>query len=157
MQQLSRGGPLHCDHRIALDEGNMTRGRLASLALAALLLSLAAPGGALAASFSITTPYPAVTVQAGNTVDFDLTITTPSPERVNLALSGVPTGWTGTITGAGNSIDAVFTGGSTPPAVQLSIKVPQDAGVKSQHVVSQRVILAPCLDQLAISSAGTSS
>jgi hypothetical protein len=29
--------------------------------------------------------------------------------------------------------------------------------VKSQPVVSQRVILAPCLDQLAISSAGTSS
>jgi len=31
------------------------------------------------------------------------------------------------------------------------------AAVKSQHVVSQRVILAPCLNQLAISSAGTSS
>ncbi len=29
--------------------------------------------------------------------------------------------------------------------------------VKSHHVVSQRAILAPCLDQLAISSAGTSS
>lgn len=132
--QLSRGGPLHCDHRIALDEGKMTRGRLASLALAALLLLLAAPGGALAASFSITTPYPAVTVQAGNTVEFDLAVTTPSPERVNLALSGVPTGWTATITGAGNSIDAVYTGGSTPPAVQLSVKVPQDAGVSTQTI-----------------------
>ncbi|MGO9179732.1 MAG: NEW3 domain-containing protein [Candidatus Limnocylindrales bacterium] len=112
----------------------MTRARLASLVLAALLLSLAAPDGALAASFSITTPYPAVTVQAGNTVEFDLTVTTPTPERVNLALSGVPTGWTGTITGAGNSIDAVYTGGSTPPAVQLSVKVPQDAGVSTQTI-----------------------
>jgi len=113
----------------------MTRGRLASLSLAALLLlSAVAPGGALAASFSITTPYPAVTVQAGNTVTFDLTVTTPSPERVNLAVGGVPSGWTGTITGAGNSIDAVYTGGTTPPAVQLSVKVPQDAAAGTQTI-----------------------
>ncbi len=111
----------------------MTRGRLASLSLAALLLlSAASPGIVSAASLSISTPYPAVTVQAGNTVTFDLTVTTPSPERVGLAVSGAPSGWTATITGGGNTIDAVYTGGTTPPAVQLSVKVPQDASTGTQ-------------------------
>ena len=134
MRGLSRGGLCNRDRRIAFDEGNMTRGRLAFLVLAALLLPLGVPSGTLAASFSITTPYPAVTVQAGNTVSFDLTVTTPTPERVDLALSGVPAGWTGTITGAGNSIDAVYTVGSPPPAVQLSVKVPQDAAASTQTI-----------------------
>ena len=106
----------------------MTRGRVASLSLAALLLlTTAAPGAALAASFSVYTPYPAVTVQPGNTVSFDLTVTTPSPERVDLSTSGTPSGWTATLTGGGNTIDAVYTGGSTPPSVSLAVKVPQDA------------------------------
>jgi uncharacterized membrane protein len=110
----------------------MTRGRLASLSLAALLvLTAASPGMVSAASFSISTPYPAVTVQAGNTVTFDLTVTTPSPERVDLAVSGAPSGWTATITGGGNTVDAVYTGGTTPPSVQLSVKVPQDAAAGS--------------------------
>ncbi|HXQ95433.1 MAG TPA: NEW3 domain-containing protein, partial [Candidatus Acidoferrales bacterium] len=128
------GGLCNRDRRFVCDEGNMTRGRLAFLVLAALLLPLAVPSGTLAASFSITTPYPAVTVQAGNTVSFDLTVTTPTPERVDLALRGVPAGWTGTITGAGNSIDAVYTVGSPPPAVQLSVKVPQDAAAGTQTI-----------------------
>ncbi len=106
----------------------MTRGRLTSLALAALLLLTAlSPGTVAAATFSISTPYPAVTVQPGNTVSFDLNVTTPAPERVGLAVSGVPQGWTATLTGGGNTIDAVYTGGTTPPSVQLSVKVPQDA------------------------------
>ncbi len=135
MWGLSRDGLCNRDRRIAFDEGNMTRGRLAFLVLAALLLPLGVPSGTLAASFSITTPYPAVTVQAGNTVSFDLTVTTPTPERVDLALRGVPAGWTGTITGAGNSIDAVYTVGSPPPAVQLSVKVPQDAAASTQTII----------------------
>ena len=111
----------------------MTRSRLASLSLAAaLLLSVASPGAAWAASFSIYTPYPAVTVQPGNTVTFELTVTTPAPERVDLAVGGVPSGWTANLTGGGNTIDAVYTGGTTPPAVQLSVKVPQNASPGTQ-------------------------
>ncbi len=107
----------------------MTRGRLASLPLTALLLlSALSPGAVAAASFSLTTPYPAVTVQPGNTVTFDLSVTTPTPERVGLAVSGTPAGWTASLTGGGNTIDAVYTAaGATPPPVQLSVKVPQDA------------------------------
>ncbi len=107
----------------------MTRGRLASLSLSVLLLLAAlSPGAVAAASFAITTPYPAVTVEAGSTVTFDLNVTTPAPERVDLAVSGTPAGWTASLTGGGNTIDAVYTAaGATPPPVQLSVKVPQDA------------------------------
>ena len=138
----------------------MTRGRLASLSVAALLiLSAASPGIVAAAGFSISTPYPAVTVQAGNTVTFDLTVTTPSPERVNLAVSGTPSGWTANITGGGNTIDAVYTGGTTPPSVQLSVKVPQDASSGTQALsvtatTSQGTQTLPITIQVESASAG---
>ena len=138
----------------------MTRGRLASLSVAALLiLSAASPGIVSAAGFSISTPYPAVTVQAGNTVTFDLTVTTPSPERVNLAVSGTPSGWTANITGGGNTIDAVYTGGTTPPSVQLSVKVPQDASSGTQALsvtatTSQGTQTLPITIQVESASAG---
>ncbi len=138
----------------------MTRGRLASLSLAALLvLAAASPGMVSAASFSISTPYPAVTVQAGNTVTFDLTVTTPSPERVDLAVSGAPSGWTATITGGGNTVDAVYTGGTTPPSVQLSVKVPQDAAAGSHALTvsataAQGTQTLPITIQVETASAG---
>lgn len=111
----------------------MTRIRLAGLALAtSLIVLLGAPGALLAASFALTTPYPSVTVQPGTTVTFDLSVTTPSPERVGLAVSGVPTGWTATLNGGGNAVNAVYTGGSTPPALQLSVNVPQSAAPGTQ-------------------------
>ena len=138
----------------------MTRGRLASLSLAALLvLAAASPGMVSAASFSISTPYPAVTVQAGNTVTFDLTVTTPSPERVDLAVNGAPSGWTATITGGGNTVDAVYTGGTTPPSVQLSVKVPQDAAAGSHALTvsataAQGTQTLPITIQVETASAG---
>ncbi len=138
----------------------MTRGRLASLSLAALLaLAAASPGMVSAASFSISTPYPAVTVQAGNTVTFDLTVTTPSPERVDLAVSGAPSGWTATIMGGGNTVDAVYTGGTTPPSVQLSVKVPQDAAAGTHALAvsataAQGTQTLPITIQVETASAG---
>ncbi len=133
MRGLSRGGLCHRDRRFAFDEGNMTRGRLAFLVLAALLLPLVVPGGALAASFSITTPYPAVTVQPGNTVSFDLTVTTPSPERVDLALAACRPDGRGRH--RGRQLDRCrLHRRSPPPAVELSVKVPQDAAATTQTI-----------------------
>ncbi len=117
----------------------MTRRRIAAMAAAVLLaISSAAPVAVSAASFSIFTPYPAVTVQPGDSVSFALTVTTPAAERVDLSVGATPSGWTANITGGGNTIDAVYTGGTTPPAVQLTIKVPQDAapGVQSLTVTA---------------------
>ena len=112
----------------------MTRTRLAAVVLSAglLLMTALVPLGALAATFNLTTPYPAVTIQPGNTVTFPLDIAVPAPERVGLAVSGAPSGWTANLRGGGNIVNAVFAGGSTAATVDLSISVPQAATAGSQ-------------------------
>ncbi|MDR3546442.1 MAG: NEW3 domain-containing protein [Candidatus Limnocylindrales bacterium] len=107
----------------------MTRTRLAAVVLSAglLLMTAVVPLGALAATFNLTTPYPAVTIQPGNTVTFPLDIAVPVPERVGLTVSGAPSGWTADLRGGGNIVNAVFAGGTTAATVDLSVTVPQDA------------------------------
>jgi uncharacterized membrane protein len=92
-----------------------------------LLITAIAPLGAAAATFNVTTPYPAVTIQPGNTVTFPLDVSVPAPERVGLAVSGAPSGWTADLRGGGNIVNAVFAGGTTAASVDLSVIVPQDA------------------------------
>ena len=112
-----------------MDEETMTRTRVAAFALSAglLLISGLTPVAAAAATFSLTTPYPAVTIQPGNTVTFSLDIAVPTPERVDLAVTGTPSGWTANLRGGGNIVNAVFAGGTTPATVDMSVSVPQDA------------------------------
>jgi uncharacterized membrane protein len=112
----------------------MTRTRLAAVVLSAglLLMTALVPLGALAATFNLTTPYPAVTIQPGNTVTFPLDIAVPAPERVGLAVSGAPSGWTANLRGGGNIVNAVVAGGTTAATVDLSVTVPQDATPGSQ-------------------------
>jgi len=112
----------------------MTTTRLTGLLLSAglVLLSIAAPATVAAATFGITTPYPAVSVQPGNNVTFNLDITVPAAERVDLAVDGVPSGWTANIQGGGNAVNAVYVGGATAASVELSVTVPQAATPGSQ-------------------------
>ena len=112
----------------------MTRTRLAAFVLSAglLLITGISPVVVAAATFNVTTPYPAVTIQPGNTVTFNLDVAVPTPERVDLAVSGTPSGWTANLRGGGNIVNAVFAGGATAAAVQLSITVPPDATPGSQ-------------------------
>jgi uncharacterized membrane protein len=112
----------------------MTRKRLAAVVLSAglLLITGISPVAVAAATFNLTTPYPAVTIQPGNTVTFALDVAVPSPERVGLAVSGTPTGWTANLRGGGNIVNAVFAGGTTAASVQLSVTVPQSATAGSQ-------------------------
>ena len=115
----------------------MTRTRLAAFLLSTglLLITGIAPVVATAATFNLTTPYPSVTIQPGNTVTFDLDVTVPSPQKVDLAVSGAPTGWTANVRGGGNIVDSVYAGGSTAAAVQLSVTVPQGAAAGSSTIV----------------------
>ena len=111
----------------------MTTTRLTGLLLSAgFVLALAAPAAVAAATFGITTPYPAVSVQPGNNVTFTLDITVPEAERVDLAVGGVPTGWTANLQGGGNAVNAIYVGGSTAATVDLSVTVPQAATPGSQ-------------------------
>ena len=106
----------------------MTRRRLAAFVLSAgLLLITGISPVAAATTFNLTTPYPSVTIEPGNTVTFSLDVSVPHAERVGLAVSGTPTGWTAYVRGGGNIVGAIYAGGVTAAAVDLSVVVPADA------------------------------
>jgi uncharacterized membrane protein len=97
-------------------------------------LVVAMPGVSLADGVQITTPYPAVAVSAGDTVSFDLTVTASGKQRVDLAVTGTPQGWTATLRGGGFIIDGITTDSNNSPQIQLSVKVPEDASAGTYHV-----------------------
>lgn len=75
---------------------------------------------------SISTPYPRVAVEAGDSATFDLSITAPEPTAVSLEATQLPEGWTATFRGGGFEIDGV-TAGPTAPEASLDVTVPVDA------------------------------
>jgi uncharacterized membrane protein len=96
------------------------------VAAAISLLAILAPPSGAQAGVQITTPYPAVVVGPGESPVFDLDISAPSGQRVNLAVTRRPRGWPVTLRGGGFVIQGVTGGGSR--AVQLDVDVPADAG-----------------------------
>src|SRR5450432_1471933 len=111
-----------------MDEGIMTRRRLAAVVLSAgLLLITGISPVAAATEFNLTTPYPSVTIQPGNTVTFSLDVAVPHPERVGFAVAGTPSGWTAYVRGGGNIVSAIYAGGTTAATVDLSVVVPATA------------------------------
>jgi len=107
--------------------------RASVVSVLALLFSLAAVPAA-AASLSISTPFPAVSVAAGTKVSFDLTVTSAANQRVALSVSGTPTGWTATMRGGGFVVDAVQTDANGAAKVRLDVTVPGDATPSSNTV-----------------------
>jgi uncharacterized membrane protein len=105
------------------------------LAVVACSFSLAfASGGAAHAddSLTITTPFPSVETQPGSTVKLDLHVMSNVVDAVDLAVDGLPQGWTSTLRGGGfviHSITAVplTTTNTTPTTATLEIDVPADA------------------------------
>lgn len=99
---------------------------LLALALtAALSLSALAAGG-----LEMSTPYPGLTVKAGDSLDFDLDFSNGSGSGVNAALSvvSIPEGWTGYFEGGGSEISHVFVkSGDTDAAAAFCLDVPADA------------------------------
>lgn len=102
--------------------------RWLALAIAAplVLVPLAAPAGAVQIT-SVSTPYPAVVAAPGSKVSFSIDVSTASPGRVDLALSGVPASWTATLRGGGFVVDSVLTKSTEPTNVRLDLQVPADA------------------------------
>lgn len=120
------------------------RSRVARLGLAVSILGLASLAGVAPASAAdsirVTTPYPAVAVAPDSKVTFDISIDTDKAGRVDLSVTGVPTGWTATLRGGGNAIDGVETDGSNPTKVTLDVSVPGEAtsGVQRLAVVAKQ-------------------
>jgi uncharacterized membrane protein len=94
-----------------------------------VLLLVLAPSSAWAVT--VTTPYPDLTVQAGQEVNLDLRVSDNVARRVDLSLQNVPSGWEVSITGGGYSIKAVMVDPDEPSRLTLKLKVPADAAERS--------------------------
>jgi uncharacterized repeat protein (TIGR01451 family) len=101
-------------------------------AAAAVILALLVPRPALSAvgpatSLTLTTPYPGVSIAPGSRASFDLTVASDGPVRADLALGGVPDGWTAQVTGGGNVVTAVTADAEKPGTARLDVNVPANA------------------------------
>jgi uncharacterized membrane protein len=94
-----------------------------------------APATALAAEpLSVTTPYPAVSVAPGSMASFNLSISASEPLRADLAVSGVPEGWTASLRGGGYVVTGVLAEPATPADVRLDVTVPADAAAQAYRL-----------------------
>jgi len=102
-------------------------------AIAAALLNLLAAGGqrvAAESDLTITTPFPSVVVQPGADVQFELTVDAADPTRVDLGLEGLPDGWSASLSGGGNEVQAVFVTPDAPATVNLTLDVAPEAAAE---------------------------
>lgn len=103
----------------------------AALTAATVFSSTMFGGAALAAAppqeLQITTDYPSITTEAGETVTFDLDVVAPTPTPVRLEVTGVPEGWEATLRGGGFVIDGVTAEPESPPNAELELVIPADA------------------------------
>lgn len=100
----------------------------AVLALGLMGALTVGPGPAVAQTgLTLTTPFPAVSVQPGADVSFEVTIGAAQAARVELALEGLPDGWSAVISGGGNQVHSVYVQPSAPTTVTLTISVPESA------------------------------
>ena len=100
---------------------------LAAVSLAAGLLLTAGSPALAADGLEISTPYPSVALQPGSNSNFTIDLKTTEARTVDLAVSGVPEGWTATLRGGGFEVASVFSDSAEPAALQLGVKVPADA------------------------------
>ena len=73
---------------------------------------------------TLTTPYPGLTVEPGDTASFDLLLTATSTTTVDLSVDGVPDGWTANFRGGGFVVNQVTAGTAEAPDLTLSVIIP---------------------------------
>lgn len=111
------------------------RARMAvALTFASLLLSTMVPVVAADDGLHVTTPYPAVAVAPGDSVSFDLTVTSTRTATVALSLSGVPTDWSASLLGGGNVVEGVSVNPDEDGTVRLDVDVPATASAGSATI-----------------------
>ena len=94
--------------------------------LSALATPLAAQTdtGQTGSGLTLTTPYPGLTVEPGDTASFDLLLTAASTTTVDLSVDGVPEGWTASFRGGGFVVNQVTAGTDEAPDLTLSVIIP---------------------------------
>jgi uncharacterized membrane protein len=103
--------------------------------LAIACVPFLAPSAAAQEAPLVSTPYPAVAVEAGERASFDLRVTVPQPQRVDLAVTEIPAGWTAQLRGGGFVVDGVFADPAEPPELTLDVDVPPDAAPGPHQLV----------------------
>jgi uncharacterized membrane protein len=80
------------------------------------------------------TDYPAVTVRPGTTTNIPLRLQDYGlePQRYQLSIAGVPSGWTATLLGGGQPVAAAMPAPDASVALQLRLDVPANAGLNEQ-------------------------
>ena len=116
------------------------RSRRVPLAVIGLLLSntLLLTPAAVAATPTLTTPYPSVVVAPGSTVSFDITVGGDANQQVGLSVSGLPTDWVATLRGGGYVVNGVQTDADGTATVRLELEIPTAAtdGVSRVSVIA---------------------
>ncbi|MBV9235011.1 MAG: hypothetical protein JOZ94_04180 [Xanthobacteraceae bacterium] len=78
--------------------------------------------------------YPAVSVQPGTTANIPIKLQNygVAPERLQLSVTGVPTGWTATLLGGGQPVAAAMPATDGGVSLELRLDVPSNAGSGTQ-------------------------
>jgi len=78
--------------------------------------------------------YPAVTLRPGETSTINLRLQNYdlAPERLNLSVSGVPSGWTATLMGGGQPVAAAMPATDSSVSLELRLDVPKNAAEGTQ-------------------------
>ncbi len=109
--------------------------------LAAVFFALSSPLRVHAAGgLEMSTPYPGITVQAGEDVNFDLELaSTAGGLDAALSIVSLPDGWSGYFMGSDSQISRVHVpgSGSDPATATFSLDIPEDAAEGSYLVQLQ--------------------
>lgn len=107
--------------------GTRASGRLGAALLLAVVLALVPAAPAVAQQVTLVTPYPAVDVEPGERVDFDLEVRSDVTQRVDLTVTDAPEGWGTRMRGGGFAVNGVTAGPDSPGDVDLGVEVPAEA------------------------------
>jgi len=82
------------------------------------------------------TDYPAISVRPGTTATISMRLQNYAmpPERLQIAVSGVPQGWTSTVVGGGQPIDAVLPATNASVSFELRLDIPKDAAMQTANL-----------------------
>jgi uncharacterized membrane protein len=75
---------------------------------------------------TVVASYPSVVVDPGGAASFALAVLAPTPERVDLAVEGLPDGWEASFRGGEAMVSSVFAGTEAAP-LELRVDVPDDS------------------------------
>jgi uncharacterized membrane protein len=114
------------------------------IALILLAFSVIAGGPALSQDTAkpdvkglfLLTDYPAISVRPGTTATINMRLQNYAmpPERLQISVTGVPQGWTATVVGGGQPIEAVLPATNASVSFDLRLDIPKDAAMATANL-----------------------